>query len=160
MYYSFGNTTFGISGPPANLQSLPFAATFTGTNMVPGQRIYATTNSTINGGGPLYTPLATITLVPQTLNGTVASVSNDGSFATYTINLAPYDLFDDLAVQAGQTTLLNNPSTAVIYVDSSVQMLNTNPLAAGSKLRFYGLVFNDHGTLKMDCTQISDGVSQ
>jgi hypothetical protein len=39
-------------------------------------------------------------------------------------------------------------------------MLNTNPLAVGSTLRFYGLVFNDNGTLKMDCTQITDGVNQ
>ena len=37
-------------------------------------------------------------------------------------------------------------------------MLNTQPLAAGSTLRFYGLVFNDNGTLRMDCAQINDGV--
>jgi hypothetical protein len=39
-------------------------------------------------------------------------------------------------------------------------MLNTRPLAQGSTLRFYGLVFNDNGRLKMDCTQITDGASQ
>jgi hypothetical protein len=30
--------------------------------------------------------------------------------------------------------------------------------AAGSTLRFYGLVFNDQGVLRMDCAQINDGV--
>jgi hypothetical protein len=101
-----------------------------------------------------------VTLRPQTLDGTLTAVSNDGSFATYTITLAPYQLFTDLAVQAGQTSLLQNPNTAAGYVDSSVQMLNLTPLAVGNTLRFYGLVFNDNGTLKMDCAQIADGVTQ
>jgi len=48
----------------------------------------------------------------------------------------------------------------VVYVDSSVQMLNSTWLAVGNTLRFYGLVFNDNGTLKMDCAQIADGVTQ
>jgi len=98
--------------------------------------------------------------VPQTLDGTVTAVSNDGGFATYTISLAPYDLLADLAVQAGQTSLLQNPASVVVYVDSSVQMVNSTPLAVGNTLRFYGLVFNDNGTLKMDCAQIADGVTQ
>ena len=63
-------------------------------------------------------------------------------------------------MQAGQTSLLQNPNTVVVYVDSSVQMLNSTSLAVGSTLRFYGLVFNDNGTLKMDCAQIADGVTQ
>ena len=101
-----------------------------------------------------------MTLLPQTLNGTVTAVSNDGGFATYTIMLAPYNLLSDLAVQAAQLSLLQNPASVVVYVDSSVQMLNTKPLAPGSTLRFYGLVFDDNGTLKMDCAQIADGVTQ
>jgi len=32
-------------------------------------------------------------------------------------------------------------------------------LAPGSTLRFYGLVFNDNGTLRMDCAQVNDGVT-
>ena len=31
--------------------------------------------------------------------------------------------------------------------------------ALGDTLRFYGLVFNDHGILRMDCAQISSGVT-
>ena len=159
-YYSFGNATFEISDPLPNLQSLPFPPTFTGTNIVPGQRIFLTTHASTVEGGPIYEPVATVALLPQTLNGTVTAVANDGSFATYTITLAPYDLFNDLAIQAGQKNLVQNPNTVVVYVDSSVQTLNMTPLAAGSTLRFYGLVFNDNGTLKMDCVQITDGVNQ
>ena len=159
-YYNFGNATFAISGRLTNLQALPFAATFTGVNIVPGQKIFLSSHATTVSGGPTYIPAATVTLLPQTLDGTVTAVSNDGGFATYTISLAPYDLFPDLAVQAGQTSLLQNPNTMVVYVDSGVQMLNSTPLAVGNTLRFYGLVFNDNGTLKMDCAQITDGVAQ
>jgi hypothetical protein len=159
-YYNFGNATFAISGRLPNLQALPFAATFTGTNIVPGQKIFLSIHATTLSGGSPYIPAETITLLPQTLDGTVTAVSNDGGFATYTISLAPYDLFADLAVQAGQTTLLQNPNNVVVYVDSSVQMLNSTPLAVGNTLRFYGLVFNDNGILKMDCAQIADGVAQ
>ena len=159
-YYSFGNATFAISERLTNLQALPFAATFTRTNIVPGQRIFLSSHATTVSGGPTYIPAETVTLLPQTLDGAVTAVSNDGGFATYTISLAPYDLFADLAVQAGQTSLLQSPNTLVVYVDSSVQMLNSAPLAVGNTLRFYGLVFNDNGTLKMDCAQIADGIAQ
>jgi len=39
-------------------------------------------------------------------------------------------------------------------------MLNSNALTVGNTLRFYGLIFNDNGTLRMDCAQVNDGVSE
>jgi hypothetical protein len=33
-------------------------------------------------------------------------------------------------------------------------------LASGGTFRFYGLVFNDNGTLRMDCAQVNDGVDE
>jgi len=55
------------------------------------------------------------------------------------------------AVQAEQITLLTDPSQVEVYTDNSTQMLNTEALTVGNALRFYGLVFNDNGTLRMDC---------
>ena len=69
-------------------------------------------------------------------------------------------LFPALAVQPGQTTLLTNPSQVVVYADNNTQMLNTNPITVGDVVRFYGLVFNDNGTLRMDCAEVLDGVSE
>jgi hypothetical protein len=63
-------------------------------------------------------------------------------------------------VQPGQTTLLTNPNQVVVYVDSNTLQLNTLPLGVGSVLRFNGLVFNDNGTLRMDCAQVNDGVPE
>jgi hypothetical protein len=46
-----------------------------------------------------------------------------------------------------------------VYVDSNTQKLNSTTLGAGNTFRFYGLVFNDNGTLRMDCAQVNDGVA-
>jgi hypothetical protein len=47
----------------------------------------------------------------------------------------------------------------IAYADSNTSKLTTNPIAVGSVVRVYGLVFNDNGTLRMDCAQINDGVA-
>ena len=158
--FSFGATTFQISGQLTNLRSLPFAATFNASNMVPGQNVLFSTHALSVQGGPTYAPATTATLVPQTINGTVTAVSMSGGFTTYTVGLLSYDLFPDLAVQPGQTSLLSNPNTVIVYADSNTQLLNSEPIAPGSLIRFNGLVFNDSGTLSMDCAQINDGVAE
>jgi hypothetical protein len=154
--FNYGSAAFQISGQLTNLGSLLFVPSFNGSNMVPGQEVYIST-TTFPFNGP-YPAVTTMTLMPQTINGTVTAMSQSGSFTDYTISLAPYDLFPMLALQPGQTTIENNPSQVEVYVDSNTQMLNTQALAAGNTLRFYGLVFNDNGTLRMDCAQVNDGV--
>ena len=156
-YFDFDKAIFRISGQFANLQSLPFVPTFNASNMVAGQNVDITSPDFSLSGG-IYTPANTITLVPQTINGTVTGSQQIGNFTDYTVSLASYDLFPTLAVQQGQTTLLSNPSQVEVYIDSNTQKLNMQALAPGSTLRFYGLVFNDNGTLRMDCAQVNDGV--
>lgn len=157
-YFDAGSSTaFQISGQFANLQNLPFVPSFNASNMVAGQNVDVTSANFVLGGG-LGTPTNTVTLVPQTVDGQVVGSGQSGGFTDYTVSLASYDLFPTLAVQQGQTTLLTNPSQIEIYVDSNTQQLNTQALAVGSTMRFYGLVFNDNGTLRMDCARINDGV--
>jgi len=154
--FDFSNAPFNISGQLTNLQNLPFVPSFNPSNVVAGQSVDITSaNFSLVGG--ICTPANTITLVPQTINGTVVASQPSGSFVDYTVSLVSYDLFPTLAVQ--QTTLLNNPSQVEVYVDRSTQTLNPQALAVGSTLRFYGLVFNDNGTLRMDCAQVNDGVT-
>jgi hypothetical protein len=151
------NATSQISGQLANLQSLPFAATFDSANLVAGQNVLFSTHTPL---GPPFPPVTTITLLPQTIDGTVNAISSSGNFTTYTVTLAPYDFFPNLAAQPGQTTLLTDPSTVVVYADSNTQMLNSSTLAVGGVFRFYGLIFNDNGTLRMDCAQVNNGVTE
>jgi len=156
--FDFNSGVFQISGQFTNLQNLPFVPSFNSSNIVAGQNVDITSGDFSIVGG-VYTPANSITLVPQTINGTVVASQQSGSFVDYTVSLASYDLFPTLAVQQGQTTLLNNPSQVEVYVDNNTQKVNTQALAPGSTLRFYGLVFNDNGTLRMDCAQVNDGVA-
>jgi hypothetical protein len=155
----FGADTIFQTSQFSNLSSLPFSATFAANNIVAGQSVYLSTHASVFPNSPGLVAVTTVTLVPQTINGTVTAVGSAGSFMTYTVALANYNLFTTLATQGGQTTILTNPSSVVVYIDTSTQTLNTAPLAIGSLLRFNGLVFNDSGTLRMDCTEVWDGVA-
>lgn len=155
--FNFGSAAFQISGQLANLKSLPFAPTFNASNMVPGQEVYLSLAAgAYNAPQPVAT---TMTLMPQTINATVTASSQSGNFTDYTVTLAPDDLFPMLAVQPDQSNVEITPSQVEVYVDSNTQQLNTQALAVGSTLRFSGLVFNDQGTLRMDCAQVNNGVT-
>jgi hypothetical protein len=45
-----------------------------------------------------------------------------------------------------------------VYADQNTQVVATP--SAGSVARFTGLIFDDNGTLRMDCTQVSAGVTE
>jgi hypothetical protein len=155
--YSMNDATFQISGEMANVQTLPFTASFDAGNMVDGQNVLFTSHGATDNTIPA---LTAVTLLPQTINGMVSAISSAGGFTAYTVTLAGYDMFPNLAVQGGQTTLLTNPNTVVVYADGNTQMLNSSAIAVGSLERFYGLIFNDNGTLRMDCAQVNDGVAE
>jgi hypothetical protein len=154
---NFGNAVFQISGQLANVSTLPFTADFNASSMVPGQNILVTAHSMFEGVDFL---ASTVTLIPQTIDGTVGAIASSGNFTSYTVSLAPYNLFPTLAQLPGQVNLLTDPGSVVVYVDSGTQMLNSDPLGVGGVFRFYGLVFDDNGTLRMDCAQIDDGVAE
>jgi hypothetical protein len=157
--YDFSNTTFHISSQLSNVQQLPFAATFNAANMVAGQNVYLSSPAFVTCCGlQYYAPATTITLMPQMIDGAVLGSSISGNFTIYAVELSNYDLFVSLAAQPAQATLLTQPDQVQVYVDGSTRMLNSDPVAVGSTLRFYGLVFNDQGVLRMDCAQINDGV--
>jgi len=157
--YDFSTTTFHISGQLSNVQQLPFAATFNAANMVPGQNVYLSSPAFVTCcGGEYYAPATTLTLMPQTIDGTVLGSSVSGNFTVYAVELSNDDLFPSLAVQPGQATLLTQSNEVQVYVDGSTRLLNSDPVATGRTFRFYGLVFNDQGVLRMDCAQVNDGV--
>jgi hypothetical protein len=157
--YSFGNAGFAPWGGLTNLASLPFAASFSAANMVPGQMVSMTSHVTALEPYPIVLPATVVTLMPQTIDGTVEAAGTAGAFTTYTIQLAPYDVFPQFAVQGGQTTQVTNPQQVVVYADENTQMVGAAP-GAGSVGRFTGVVFNDNGTLRMDCFQVMAGVTE
>jgi hypothetical protein len=158
--FNFGSSSFRISGELSNLQQLPFTASFTNANIVPGQNIYVSAPQyTLSGGLPYLATATTITLMPQTIDGTVYSVGSSGNFTVYAVELGSQDLFPNLAVQAGQITRLTQPGQIQVYVDNNTQQLASTPVTVGAPARFFGLVFNDNGVLRMDAAAVFDGVA-
>jgi hypothetical protein len=156
--YSYdGSTAFRVSGQVGALTNLPFAATFDSSSMVAGQNVAVGSQTIVTSGGT-FTHATSITLEPQTINGTVSGMSSSGGFTVYEVTLPSYDLFTVLAVQAGQTPELQNYLTVEVYVGSDTQMLNSSAVALGSVMRFNGLVFDDVGIARMVCLQVKDGV--
>ena len=95
------------------------------------------------------TQASSITLMPQTVNGTVNNVAMSGNFQVFTVILQPNETL----------TVSNGATSVVVYVDSNTKMLNSAPIVSGSVVRFRGLLFNDGGTLRMDASQANDGVA-
>jgi len=75
--------------------------------------------------------------------------------------LAPYSLIPTLEGQsANPYPAVTLPANVVAYADSNTRMLNSAPITVGSVLRFRGVIFYDNGTLRMDCVQVNDGVTE
>jgi len=142
-------STFQTFGELGNLQSLPFVASFNSSSLALGQNVYVTASSVSFTGGT-YSQATTITLMPQTIDGTVVADSGSGNFQLYNVALAQNDFLN----------ALSGTNSIVVYVDSNTQMLASAPVAPGGVFRFRGLLFDDNGTLRMDCSQINDGVAE
>jgi hypothetical protein len=158
--YHLNNTVFNVSGELTNLANLPIPASFASSNFLQGQNVLVT-SSGVPGFESVEEAL-TLTLLPQTVNGTVSGVSNEGGFAVYTVTLAPYDLIPVLQNFTSNTPPphLSNPSTIIVYADTHVSFLNSGTIAVGSVIRARGAIFDDNGTARMDAIAIYDGVPE
>jgi len=161
MNFDYSNAKFKIWAGLENLQKLPFSATFGLDNVVAGQNVLITSHTPSMPNAPENPAASTITLVPQTIDGTVRDMTTSGGFEVYTVALASYDLFPELAFSNSyQTSPLTDPSTVMVYVDSSTKTLNSPSATVGAVLRFTGVVFDDNGALRMDCARIRNGVAE
>lgn len=158
--YLLNDTVFKISGELTNVANLPFPASFASSNFLQGQNVLITSSGIPDNRS--IEEAITVTLLPQTLNGTVSAVSNEGGFAVYTVTLAPYDLIPVLQnyVSNNPPPHLSNPSVIVVYADTNTSFLNSGTIAVGSVIRFRGLIFDDNGTARMDATTIYGGVTE
>jgi hypothetical protein len=153
-------TAFGVSGQVTNLQNLPFVANFNASEFVLGANFSSFSSGSRDTQGIPYA--TTVTLEPQTINGTVASMSSVNGFSVYTVTLASYDLIPTLQQSrvAGSPNELAIPSSVLVYADSNTQLLNSAGISTGSLLRFRGVILNNNGTASMDCQAIMDGVTE
>jgi hypothetical protein len=130
------STTFSTDAGMGPLPVLPFTPTFSATTLSPGQNV-AVVTSAISG---TTATAASVTLVPQTIGGTVSAISALPSGLTvYTVTLPSGSALGNLT---GATTLM-------VYSNSNTQFMNAATIVVGSTVRFNGLLFNDSGTLRL-----------
>jgi hypothetical protein len=136
------STTFS-TGPQgtagAVLPTLPFTPTFSAATLFAGQNV-AVGSTSINTTADTATAV-NVTLVPQTIDGTVAAVGTSGGLPTVTVTLPAQSA---LATLTGKTSV-------VVYVVSATQLMNSTTAipTAGAQIRFNGLLFNNAGTLSL-----------
>lgn len=141
-------TQFEISWPSgAAPTGLPFTPTLNAGSILPGQNI-ATPIAALQSVGTVYPVSAIVTLEPQTINGTVAAISNVSGQTSYQITL----FNDDLIALFGPT------QTVVAYSTAETRTITTSPLSVGATVRVRGLLFDDGGVLRMVVSETEDGV--
>lgn len=148
--YSYNpSAVFQISGEFSTPLNLPFTPAFNPSSMVAGQNVAVAFILKSQSGGT-FTTANTITLMPQTINGTVSAISTSGTFTVYRVALPAYDIIPTL----------NGATSLFAYVDGSAQMFASSPIGVGSLVRFNGFLFNDAGTLRLVTKQVNDGVTE
>lgn len=153
LYSVTGSTAFTTAAAFTNLASLPFPAVFNAQTMIAGQSVSIFYSILQEPTYPNLPPAAIITLEPQALEGSVAAVSQSGQFTVYQITLAADDLFAELQPTTAIYPHLSDLSTAYVYAGPST-LAPSAALTAGTTAVFRGLVFDDNGTLRMDCERV------
>jgi hypothetical protein len=115
--------------PPAGL---PFTPTLNAESILPGQNI-ATPIEALQTVGNIVPVTSVVTLEPQTIDGTVAAISNVNGQTAYQITLFNDDLI----------TLFASTQTVAAYSTSETHTITTSPLSVGATARVRGLLFND-----------------
>jgi len=123
-------------------------ASFRGSSLFQGQHVSVYSSGAL--GSQSSEIVTAVTLVPQTINGTVTAVSQENGFTVYTVALAAYDLFPVLQQYVGPYPHINSPTIVVVYVYRNTQLLNHGLINLGTLARLRGLVFDDNGTMRMD----------
>lgn len=125
--------------------SLPFSAELSAATLFAGQNVAVTTDSLTNNTATA----VTIALAPQTVGGTIASLSNTTGkgIMAYTITLE----------SDSWLALLTGATTVTVYTNGNLQELNKSALAAGDEARFNGFLFKVNGNLVLFANVQADG---
>ena len=137
------STTFAIASQFGTLPSLPFTPTFTNATLFAGQNV-AVQASSISGSTAV---AQTVTLLPQTVDGTVSAITTSGSLQVYTVTLTT----------GSSLATLTGASSVQVYTTGLTQHLNAATIAVGSTVRLNGLLFKNAGTLSMIAGGSFDG---
>ncbi len=149
------STTYEIDSDGMDMSGLPFTPVFDGSHIYAGQSVMPISSSgmmsggmgggMMGGGAMDGTITATeMMLVPQGLSGTAAVAVSSGTAQSFALTLPPDSAFTTMT-GASQITVVQQQATVVS---------GTSPIAAGTDLHVFGLLFYDGGQWKMVAARI------
>lgn len=130
-----GSTQFMLAPQSGSMPSLPFTPTFNASTILSGQNVGVATTAIASGAATA----TTVTLLPQTVEGIVASVTTSTGYNVYVVTLPSGSALASLA----------GVSSVTVYEPLNAQVTTTTALTVGSSARVNGLLFNDSGVLRM-----------
>ena len=150
-----GSTTYRIDEDDMDMSGIPFTPVFDASHIYAGQRVMPISSSGMMsggmGGGMMggSSLAGTITasevlLEPQGLSGTAALAINSGSSISFTLTLPADCAF----------TTLTGATSVTVYQQSATTITGTSPIASGTSIHAFGLLFFDGGQWKMVASRI------
>ncbi len=143
-----GSTTYEIDEDNVDMSGLPFTPVFDASHIYVGQSVMPISSTGMMSGGSGMMggssmggtiTASEVALEPQGLTGTAATAITSGSTTSFTLTLPSDSAF---------TTLTGATSVTVIQ-QSQTTVAGTSPIASGSSMHAFGLLFFDAGQWKM-----------
>lgn len=148
-----GSTTFLIDEDNMDMSSLPFTPLFDGSNIHAGQSVMPVSSSGMMsggsgmmGGGSIGGTITAseVALEPQGMFGTIATAITSGSSASFTLTLPSDSAF----------TTLTGATSVTVFQQAKTTISGTSPIASGTSVHAFGLLFFDAGQWKMVAARI------
>jgi hypothetical protein len=144
-----GSTTYQIDEDNMDMSGLPFTPMFDVSHIYAGQSVMpissggmmsASGGGMMGGGSMAGTMTASnLELEPQGLSGTVAAAISSGSATNFMLTLPSDSAF----------TTMTGATSVTVYQQTGTTVAGTSPIASGSTVHAFGLLFFDGGTWKM-----------
>lgn len=150
-----GSTTYEIDEDGMDMSNLPFTPVFDASHIYAGQSVMPISSSGMMsggmgggmmGGGAMGGTITAdkVALEPQGLTGTASVSISSGSPASFTLTLPSDCAF----------TTLTGATSVTVYQQSKTMMSGTSPIASGTAMHAFGLLFYDGGQWKMVASRI------
>ncbi|MDE3163737.1 MAG: hypothetical protein KGL64_10805 [Acidobacteriota bacterium] len=144
-----GSTTYQIDEDGMDMVGLPFTPAFDDNHIYAGQSVMPISSSSMMsggsggmmGGGSMGGTMtaSTVELEPQGITGTASAAISSGATTSFTMTLPSDSAF----------TTLTGATSVKVFQQSSTTITGTSPIASGTSMHAFGLLFFDGGQWKM-----------
>ena len=144
-----GSTTYEIDDDNMDMSGLPFTPVFDAGHVYVGQSVMPISSGGMMsgsgggmmGGGSMAGTMtaSSLELAPQGLSGTVATAISSGSATSFMLTLPSDSAF----------TSMTGATSVTVYQQTATTVAGTSPIASGSTVHAFGLLFFDGGKWKM-----------